>query len=46
MDIRIHTDVQCANGPCGRSANVILKPTTRQVTHLMVREQPFVERSY
>jgi sporulation protein YlmC with PRC-barrel domain len=46
MDIPINADVQCANGPCGRSTYVILKPTTRQVTHLVVQEQhfPYTER--
>jgi sporulation protein YlmC with PRC-barrel domain len=41
MDIPINADVRCADGPCGRSTCVILNPTTRQVTHLVVCEQRF-----
>jgi sporulation protein YlmC with PRC-barrel domain len=41
MDIPINADVQCVDGLCGRSTYVILKPATRQVTHLVVREHRF-----
>lgn len=41
MDIPVHAEVQCADGPCGRSTYIILNPTTDQLTHLVVKhEQP------
>jgi sporulation protein YlmC with PRC-barrel domain len=46
MDIPINADVWCADGPCGRSAYIILNPVTKQVTHLVVKESsyPYTER--
>jgi sporulation protein YlmC with PRC-barrel domain len=38
MDIPIDAEVFCADGSYGRSTRVILNPTTRQVTHLVVKE--------
>ena len=38
MDIPINADVQCTDALCGRSICVIVNPTTRQVTHLVVSE--------
>jgi len=39
MDIALNAEVYCADGLCGRSTHVILKPTTEKVTHLVVREK-------
>lgn len=39
MDIPVHAEVKCSDGPCGRSDEVIVNPTTQQVTHLVVREE-------
>ncbi len=46
MDVPVNAKVICADGPCGHSTYVILNPTTREVTHLVVKEQgfPYVER--
>jgi sporulation protein YlmC with PRC-barrel domain len=38
MDIPLNAEVCCADGLCGRSACVILNPTTQEVTHLVVKE--------
>ena len=39
MDIPVNADVECTDGPCGRSTYLILNPTTDQLTHLVVRQQ-------
>jgi sporulation protein YlmC with PRC-barrel domain len=41
MDIAIDADVQCTDGPGGRSTYIILNPVTRQVTHVVVQEDSF-----
>ena len=38
MILPISAEVESTDGPCGRSTCVIVNPTTRQVTHLVVRE--------
>jgi sporulation protein YlmC with PRC-barrel domain len=46
MDIPINAEVQCVDGECGRSTYVILNPTTRRMTHIVVQEKelPHIER--
>jgi sporulation protein YlmC with PRC-barrel domain len=46
MDIPVHAEVTCTDGPGGESSYVVLKPRTEEVTHLVVRERsfPHVER--
>jgi sporulation protein YlmC with PRC-barrel domain len=46
MDIPINAEIYCADGPCGRSTYVVIDPATRQVTHVVVKEDgfPFAER--
>jgi sporulation protein YlmC with PRC-barrel domain len=46
MDVPVNADVECVDGPCGRSTYVIINPTTQQVTHVVVKEQeiPYAER--
>jgi sporulation protein YlmC with PRC-barrel domain len=41
MDIPVDAKVYCADGICGRSTYVVINPTMRQVTHLVVRENRF-----
>jgi sporulation protein YlmC with PRC-barrel domain len=46
MDIPIDAEVQCSDGPGGRSMLVIINPTTKTVTNIVVRERqdPHTER--
>lgn len=39
MDIPMDVEVFCTDGKCGRSAGVVLKPKTEEVTHLIVKEK-------
>jgi len=39
MDMPVNADVHCADGLCGRSIGVIIKPASQQVTHLVVKEK-------
>jgi uncharacterized protein YrrD len=41
MDIPVDADVQCTDGPGGHSTYVILNPVTRQVTHIVVKQDNF-----
>lgn len=41
MDIPLNADVQCADGPCGRSTYIIVNPVTQRVTHMVVEGQRF-----
>ena len=34
MDIPINAEVSCLDGPCGRTTNLILNPTTEEITHV------------
>ncbi len=38
MNIPMNTEVQCSDGPCGRTARVVLDLATQRVTHLVVLE--------
>jgi len=46
MDIPVNADVLCTDGSCGHSTYVIINPTTRRVTHVVVKEKrfPYIER--
>ena len=46
MDIPVKAEVTCVDGVCGQSTYVIMNPITRQVTHLVVKEDrmPHTER--
>ncbi len=46
MDIPVNAEVHCADGLCGRSTYIILNPTTRRVTHLVVKEKRFPHTEY
>ena len=39
MDIPLNVEVFCLDGLCGRSTSVVLKPKTKEVTHLVVKEK-------
>jgi len=46
MDIPINATVYCLDGICGRSTHLIIKPTTEQITHLVVANGTFPETKY
>jgi sporulation protein YlmC with PRC-barrel domain len=46
MDIPVNAEVHCTDGPYGRSTYIILNPTTRRVTHLVVQEKRFPHAEY
>jgi sporulation protein YlmC with PRC-barrel domain len=46
MDIPVNVEVHCTDGPYGRSTYIILNPTTRRVTHLVVQEKRFPHAEY
>jgi uncharacterized membrane protein/sporulation protein YlmC with PRC-barrel domain len=41
IDIPLHAKVECVNGPCGESTDVIVNPVNRKVTHFVVRDMKF-----
>ena len=38
IDIPLHAKVECTDGPCGESTDVIVNPVNRKVTHFVVRD--------
>ncbi len=38
IDIPLHAKVECVDGPCGESTDVIVNPVNRKVTHFVVRD--------
>ncbi len=36
MDVPINARVICSDGPCGQTTRVILKPSTEEITHVVV----------
>lgn len=46
MDIPVDAPVFCIDGLCGRSTHVVVRPTTEEVTHLVIKEKepPHQER--
>jgi hypothetical protein len=43
-DIPLNAKVECADGPCGETTTLIIDPTTRKVTHVVVKDPGSVER--
>ena len=41
IDIPLSANVECVDGPGGRSSYVIIDPTTEQVTHYVVKGNGF-----
>jgi sporulation protein YlmC with PRC-barrel domain len=39
MDISINAKVSCLDGPCGQSILVIMKPTTQEITHVVISNE-------
>ena len=37
MDIPVHAEAKCTDGPCGHSIAVIINPVRRRVTHVVIR---------
>jgi sporulation protein YlmC with PRC-barrel domain len=46
MEIPLQAQVECADGDCGRSENIIVNPIDERVTHLVVRESSSPDRQY
>lgn len=46
MNIPMNVDVYCSDGLCGRSSQVIVNPTNKQVTHLVVKEKQAPHTEY
>ncbi|HUH97297.1 MAG TPA: PRC-barrel domain-containing protein [Anaerolineales bacterium] len=46
MEIPINAKVNCTDGPGGQSIHVILKPTTEEITHLVVDNGLFPTTEY
>jgi sporulation protein YlmC with PRC-barrel domain len=46
MDIPMKAKVQCVDGPAGQSTQVIINPTNKKITHVVVKERqsPHAER--
>jgi len=39
LNIPLNTDVECVDGPCGKSSTLIFDPRTQKVTYLVVRDK-------
>jgi hypothetical protein len=46
MDISIYAKVSCTDGPCGETTRVILKPTSEEITHLVINNESYPETEY
>jgi sporulation protein YlmC with PRC-barrel domain len=46
MDIPINARITCLEGPCGHSELVIIKPTTQEITHLVISNDSSPETEY
>jgi len=46
MNIPMNVDVYCSDGLCGRSSQVIVNPTNKQITHLVVKEKQAPHTEY
>jgi sporulation protein YlmC with PRC-barrel domain len=42
-DIPLNANVQCSDGACGKTTNVVLNPVTHQVTHIVLRDKSLGE---
>jgi hypothetical protein len=38
-EIPMNATVECTDGPCGQSAQLIVNPISRKVTHLVVEDE-------
>ena len=39
MDIPENAEIQCSDGPAGRSTAIVIDPTTNEITHVVVKER-------
>ena len=46
MDIPTNAKVYCADGRFGKTTRIIIKPTTREVTHIVVGDEGFPDTEY
>jgi hypothetical protein len=47
MDVPINVKVNCSDGPCGRTTRVILKPSTKEITHVVIdNDDPLAGKEY
>lgn len=46
MNLPMNVDVYCSDGLCGHASQVIVDPTNKQVTHLVVKEKHFPHTEY
>jgi hypothetical protein len=46
MDISTNAKVSCTDGPFGQSTCVIIKPTTSEITHLVISDEAFPSTQY
>ena len=44
-EIPLKANVECTDGPCGKSAHLIVNPVSRQVTHLVVEDKHLPDES-
>jgi len=45
MDIPLHAQVVCTDGPGGKTSAVVLKPASEEVTHVVIRETRLLAES-
>jgi len=46
MEIPLDAQVECTDGVCGRSVYILINPVVDQVTHLVVKEDSFLNTEY
>lgn len=46
MEIPLNAQVECTDGVCGRSAYVLINPVIDEVTHLVVKEDSYLNTEY
>ena len=46
MDIALHAEVRCTDGLCGHTTAVVMKPSTEEVTHVVVQTKGMVHELY
>jgi uncharacterized membrane protein len=41
VEVPLDAEVECTDGSCGESVTVIVNPTTREITHIVVQDKTF-----
>ena len=39
MNIELHKNIECSDGPCGRIACIIINPVNQHITHVVVKDR-------